>query len=76
MFAGESKKSMFCFSTVQAKLAAVESTHGEGQTQLNQQIQKLQGENVLLQDDKEKVTRKMEELGSQLQQGWFYKLLK
>ena len=69
MFAGEAKMTMFCFSTVQAKLAAVESAHGDGQAKLNQRIQKLQGENVILRDEKEKVTRKMEELGSQLQQG-------
>ena len=69
MLAGEAKKSMFCFSTVQAKLGAVESAHGDGQDKLNQQIQKLQGENVILRDEKEKVTRKLDELGSQLQQG-------
>ena len=47
----------------------MESAHGDGQAKLNQQIQKLQGEVVPLQDEKEKVTRKMEELRSQLQQG-------
>ena len=60
---------MSCFSAVQAKLAAIESAHGEDQAKLNQQIQKLQGENASLRDEKEKVTRKMKELESQLQQG-------
>ena len=59
------------FSTVQAKLAAVESAHGEGQVKLNQRIQMLQTENVSLKNEKEKVAKKIEGLGSQLQQGWF-----
>ena len=59
----------FCLSAVHAKLSAIESAHGEGQAEFSQQIQKLQKENVSLRDEKEKVTRKMEELGSQLQQG-------
>ena len=53
---------MFCFSAVQAKLAAAQTAHHDGQTKLNQQIHQLYGE-------KENVTRKMEGLGSQLQQG-------
>ena len=63
---------MFYFSVVKSKLAAVESAHHDGQAKLNQQVQKLQGENASLRVEKEKVTRKMKELGSQLQQGEFY----
>ena len=53
---------MFCFSAIQAKLAAAQTAHHDGQAKLNQQIQQLHGE-------KESVTRKTEGLVSQLQQG-------
>ena len=53
----------------QAKLAGIEKAHCEDQAKLSQQIQQLERENTSLQDEKEKVTKKMEELGSQLQQG-------
>ena len=45
----------------------MESAHGDGQDKLNQQIQKLQGENVSLGDENDKVIRKMEEFWCQLQ---------
>ena len=42
----------------QAKLAAVDTSHGEGQTKLSQRIQKLQEDIVFLRDEKEKDTKK------------------
>ena len=60
---------MFYFSVVKSKLAAVESAHGDGQAKLNQQIQKLQGDNVSLRNEKERETRKVKDLVSQLEQG-------
>ena len=53
----------------QAKFAAIQKAHSENQAQLGQQIHKLQRENASLQDHKQKMTRKMEELGSLLEQG-------
>ena len=66
---GEAKNSMFCYFTVQVKLAAVENAYGDSQAKLDQWIQMFHKENVLLRDEKEKLTKKMEELRSQLQQG-------
>ena len=60
---------MFCFSEVQARLAAVQTAHHDGQTKLTQQIQQLHGE-------KENITGIMEGIRSQLQHGLFCKLLK
>ena len=65
----EAQNIIFWLWTVQAKLAAVESAHGDGQAKLNQQVQKLREEVVSLQDGKEKLTKKIEGLGSQLKQG-------
>ena len=48
---------------VEAKLAALKKTHDEDQVKLNQQIQDLQKGNVFLQGEKEKLARKMAELG-------------
>ena len=62
LFAAEAIYSMFCFSTVQAKLAAAQTANHDGQTKLTQQIQQLHGENEI-------TTRKTEGLGSQLKQG-------
>ena len=47
----------------QMKLAALEKAHHEDQVKVNQQIQDLQKENVTLQDEKEKLARKMAALG-------------
>ena len=67
----EIKKSVFCFSAFQVKLAAVENGHHQDQAKLNQQIQQLQKENASIQDEKVKLTRKMEKLEKQYQQGLF-----
>ena len=60
---------MFHFSAFQAKLAAIEDAHHEDQAKFNQQIQQLEKENATLQNESRKVTRKMEDLEDQLQQG-------
>ena len=57
------------FSAVQAKLAAAQTAHHDGQAKFNQQIQKLQGEIVSLRNEKEKETRKVKDLVSRLEQG-------
>ena len=62
------KSGMFCFSAFQTKLSAVEETCHEVQAKLNQHIQQLQRENASSQDEKKKLTRKIEELEGQLQQ--------
>ena len=62
---------MFCFSALQAKLAAVENTHSADKAKLNQQVQQLQRENASLQEEKMKLTRTMEKLKSQSKQGYF-----
>ena len=54
-----------------SKLAAVEKAHRDDQTELNWHIHQLQKENLSLQDEKESMTRKMEDLERRLQQGWF-----
>ena len=66
---------MFCFSAFQTKLTAVENSHREDLSKLNQQIQQLQGENASLRDEEIKLTIKMEQFESRLQQGWFYCIL-
>ena len=60
---------MFCYSALQAKLAAIENIHSVDQAKLNEQVQQLQTENASLQEEKMKLTKKMEELEGQLQQG-------
>ena len=54
--------------SAQAKLAAVENAHREDQIKVNQQIEKLQGENVSLRDEKGKLAKEMEGLENQLKQ--------
>ena len=62
------KNALTCLFAVQAKSAALQTAHHDGQARVNQQIQQLQGE-------KKNVTRRMEGFGSQLQQGLLCKLL-
>ena len=49
----------------------LEKAHDEDRAKLNQQIQQLQKENASIQDEKVKLTREMEQLKRQSQQGWF-----
>ena len=56
----------------QENFAATEKVHGDEQAKLRQQIQQVREENASLKDEKEEVTRKMEQLEHQLQQGWLY----
>ena len=68
VISAETKSVLTCLPAVQAKLTAVQTAHHDAQAKLNQPIQQLQGE-------KKNMTRKMEGLGSQLQQGLFCRLL-
>ena len=60
---------MYSVSAVQAKLAAVDNVHHEDQTKLNHHIQKVQGENASLRDEKRNLVRKMEGLENEVKQG-------
>ena len=77
-------------AAIQAKLASVEEAHDEDRENLvamkkvhheehakhSWQIEQLQNQNSTLQDQKGQVTKKMEELASQFQEGWFFSRLK
>ena len=53
----------------QAKLAAIQKAHREEQAKLSQHIQQIQKQNASLQNEKGKMTGKIEQLETQLQQG-------
>ena len=50
-------------------MAAVEKMHRDVQAKLSQQIEQLHKENASLQNEKEKLTRRMEDFCGQMQQG-------